>query len=105
MESAKYKHEQKLLLNETRVPPRHIHNISQPSRNLESLFLEPVSESEIFSVIQELKNKAGGNDDLSAHTLKLAAPYITPVFTRIIYKCLMQCICPRQFKMAQVCQV
>ena len=35
-------------VNESRVPPRHIHNIPQPSRNIESLFLESLSESEIF---------------------------------------------------------
>lgn len=52
-----------------------------------------------------LKNKSGGSDDIHAYVIKLAAKYITPAFTYIINKIMVEGVCPVHFKTADICPV
>lgn len=87
------------------VPPISYSDIPDIPMNAHSLFLHPTNELEILQIINNIKNKAGGYDNIHAFDLKLAAPFIAPVLSHIINECLLQGIVPRQFKIAEVCPV
>ena len=55
--------------------------------------------------IQNLKNKSGGGDETRAFSLKLTAPYISPILADIINYTLLKGECPTQFKTAVICPV
>ena len=68
----------------------------------ESLFLEPVTASEINKLIAGLKNTATGYDDISSTVLKLSKAYITDSLVHICNSSLIEGVFPEQLKIACV---
>ena len=68
----------------------------------ESLFLEPVTASEINKLIAGLKNTATGYDDISSTVLKLSEAYITDPLVHICYSSLIEGVFPEQLKIVCV---
>ena len=49
-------------------------------RNTKTIFIRPHNTVEICKIINDLKEKVGGVDDINAKTIKTIAPYIvTPL--------------------------
>lgn len=92
-------------LNESAAAPIYQYEIPNLPINPHTLFLTPTNEIEVFQTIKDLKNKAGGCDDIHAYTVKLAAPFITPALTHIINTAMIEGKCPQQFKSAVICPV
>ena len=67
-----------------------------------SLFLEPVSASEINKLIAGLKNTATGDDDISSTVLKLSLEYMTHPLVHICNSSLIEGVFPEQLKIACV---
>ena len=54
--------------------------INMPKWNTNSMYLEPTNAFEIFEIIKNLSNKAGGVDNISSKSLKMLATFIcTPL--------------------------
>ena len=71
--------------------------------NLNSIFINPVSESEVFNTIMSLKrNQSTGSDDITSKTLQLSANYIVPPLTCVINKSFELGDFPSSFKKAKV---
>lgn len=68
----------------------------------QSMYLYPVSVSEVASVIASLKNKSNRNANLSCMLLKFISPIISPVLEVLINKCFVQGIFPDCLKKAYV---
>lgn len=71
--------------------------------NNSSLFLSPVTDTEVASLIKQLKSKsANGLDDISTEALKSVSDSITPVLTHLINTCFEKSKFPQQLKNAIV---
>ena len=64
-----------------------------------SLFLEPVTASEINKLIAGLKNTATGYDDISSILLKLSLEYITDPLVHICNSSVIEGVFPEQLKL------
>lgn len=73
--------------------------------NANSIFLNPVSTSEIIKLIQKLKNKSGGIDGTHASIIKCIANSIATPLTHIINISLVNGIFPDHFKKAEIVPV
>ena len=71
-------------------------------RVLESIFLEPVTEEELYKLISKLKDSANGWDDLGSKFIKLSLHYIVKPLSYICNQSLQEGIFPRQLKIANV---
>ena len=70
-----------------------------------SMYLAPVTESEIENYINALKPTAAGIDDIPATILKAALPSILPVITFLIKLSFQTGIFPEKLKIAKVIPV
>ena len=67
-----------------------LESVGQPQKdhetpfNQETVFMKPTSKPEVMRTIQNLKNKSGGDDEIHASSLKLAAPYISAILADIM---------------------
>ena len=71
-------------------------------RLLNSIYLSPVTENEIYKIVQSLKNSAPGHDEISPQTLKSSVNYILSPLTHICNLSLQQGIFPNEMKIANV---
>ena len=69
---------------------------------INSLYLEPVSESEIHNLISSLKNNSPGYDHLRANLLKMSFPIICKPLTYICNLSLQDGVFPQELKLANV---
>ena len=67
-----------------------------------SLYLEPVTEQEIYKIVSSLKNSSPGYDNLSPSILQLSLSLICPLLTHICNLSLSEGIFPDEFKLANV---
>ena len=67
-----------------------------------SLYLEPVTEQEIYKIVSSLKNSSPGYDNLSPSILQLSLPLICPLLTHICNLSLSEGIFPDELKLANV---
>ena len=67
-----------------------------------SLYLEPVTEQEIYKIVSSLKNSSPGYDNLSPSILRLSLPLICPLLTHICNLSLSEGIFPDELKLANV---
>lgn len=74
-------------------------NTRMPSRNQQSIFLDPVTVEELSSTIMSLKSEASsGYDNVSARTLKQALPHLTTALLPLINQCFTTGHFPSTFK-------
>lgn len=72
-------------------------------RNNHSLFLTPVTSSEVISVFNALKNsKSCDSDGLQIRPVKYVIDLISPVLTHIFNLCLLDSVFPKQMQLAKV---
>lgn len=76
--------------------------ISLPPINEKSIFLKPTDNHEVISIIDNLKNKNGGVDRISAKTLKTISSHISETLANIFNNCIEQSIWPDALKKAEV---
>jgi hypothetical protein len=74
--------------------------IKHTSKN--TLFLSPVNDDEIKTIIRNLKNSSPGYDGIKGNILKLSSEYIIPVMTHMVNLSLSQGIFPNELKTAKV---
>lgn len=76
---------------------------SPSQENLNSIFLLPINENEIYNYIMKLKNKkAPGIDGIKSETLKQIAKHITKPMSYLLNKIFESGICPSAFKVSIV---
>lgn len=92
-------------LRDSLVPPDTTHEIPNVPMNQHTVFFSTTNEAEILQIILEIKNKVGGCNGIYAHVLKLAAPYIAPVFVHIINNVMLSGIRPNHFKQPEISPV
>ena len=68
----------------------------------ETLFLSPVTETEINKIIKDLKDSATGHDDISAQFLKLSVDFIVNPLMHICNMSLTEGVFPDSLKVANV---
>ena len=73
-----------------------------PRFNSKTLYLEPVTSSEIIKVILNLSNKAGGVDKINVKILKSIVIYITEPLEHIFNLCIIKSIWPNILKTAEI---
>ena len=71
-------------------------------RILQSIYLSPVTESEILKIIKDMKNAASGYDDISPQTLKMSVHHIIVPLTYVCNMSLQQGVFPSELKIANV---
>ena len=67
-----------------------------------TIFLEPVSEEEVYSIVTNLKNSAPGYDEVTAGILELSLPVINGPLTHILNLSLLEGVFPSELKVANV---
>ena len=72
------------------------------NRLIESIYLEPVTENEINTLIQALKDTATGFDIMNSMSLKISSETLIKPLTHICNLSLTQGIFPSQWKIANV---
>ena len=72
------------------------------NRLTESIYLEPVTEKEINTLISALKDTATGFDDMNSMSLKISSEILVKPLTNICNLSLTQGIFPSQLKIANV---
>ena len=72
------------------------------NRLTESIYLEPVTEKEINTLITALKDTATGFDDMNSMSLKISSEILVKPLTNICNLSLTQGIFPSQLKIANV---
>ncbi|KAL7287653.1 hypothetical protein TKK_0018294 [Trichogramma kaykai] len=76
------------------------HSIS--NRNSRSVYLWPVTSTELQTVISDMKNKNGGSDNIHSRVLKIISHIISPVLTEIFNDCIEMDIWPSSLKQDDV---
>ena len=72
------------------------------NRLIESIYLEPVTENEINTLIKALKDTATGFDNMNSMSLKISSETLIKPLTHICNLSLTQGIFPSQLKIANV---
>ena len=67
-----------------------------------SMFMEPVKEDEVTTIISNLKNSAPGHDDITAGTLKGVLAAINHPLVYILHLSLSEGLFPGELKIANV---
>ncbi|XP_020298494.1 uncharacterized protein LOC109862770 [Pseudomyrmex gracilis] len=73
-----------------------------PRTNENSLFLFPTDFTEIYNIIHDIKEKAGGVDNLNIKTLKTISDYIAEPLAYVLNLCMEQSFWPNALKNADV---
>lgn len=73
--------------------------------NVKSIFLSPVSTSEIEATIFNLKDKCGGVDRIHSYVLRLICPFISPLLKSLFNECIYRGIWPDCLKCAEIVPV
>ena len=84
--------------------PNAIHDPSYYLRGsfVDSMYLSPVTENEVSSLIKNLKNSAAGWDDLAPKQMKIVSQYISRPLTYLCNLSMTKGVFPRELKVANV---
>lgn len=77
-------------------------SIAHSLRNSKSIFLTPISNSEVMNVISNLKDRNGGSDKIHSSVLKAIKSHISPILQVIFNKCISQSVWPSALKTAEI---
>jgi guanylate kinase len=77
-------------------------NIKLPPMNDKIIFINPTSTKEIKRIIANMKDKAGGVDNISSKVLKAISDEISEILAYIFNLCIEKCIWPDALKKAEV---
>ena len=69
---------------------------------VDSMYLSPVTENEVSSLIKNLKNSAAGWDDLAPKQMKIVSQYISRPLTYLCNLSMTKGVFPRELKVANV---
>ena len=95
----------------TEIVPKLANNLSHPivthpeppiTTNKSSFFIIPTTDLEVLSIINNLKNKSGGVDNINTNIIKIIGPFIVSPLTNIFNKIFESGIFPQHFKTAEV---
>ena len=78
-------------------PLSYLHN-----RNEHTIFLEPVTDSEVGKIIKELRSASAGWDDIHAKIVKKTASYFIAPLTHVCNLSIMKGCFPSELKIAKV---
>lgn len=71
--------------------------------NLNNLFsFEPTTDLEVLNIIQNIKSRASGRDQLNIVMIHLCCPFILPFLTHILNECISKSYFPTVWKQAYV---
>ena len=73
-----------------------------PRKCNESIFIKPTDKYEVQRIIDELKLKNGGVDNINAKTLKVLKPLISEPLANILNQCIETAIWPEALKTAEI---
>lgn len=77
---------------------KYIHTVSE-----KSMFLQPVTEQEVISIIQNFKNSSSCDiDGLQVRPVKHVADIIAPILADIFNICLTEAVFPRKMQVAKI---
>lgn len=76
--------------------------INLPPMNPKTIFLKPTSTDEIKTIINNLKNKSGGVDNIHATTLKVLSENIAEPLMHVFNKCIEFSFWPDSLKSAEI---
>ena len=77
-------------------------NLQLPDRNPKSIFFRRTNSTEIYKIMNAIKNKSGGVDNINAKTLKILSEYISVPLEYIFNLCVAKSIWPNALKNAEV---
>ena len=77
-------------------------NLELPDRNPKSIFFHPTNFTEIYKLMNTMKNKSGGVDNINAKTLKILSEYINVPLEYIFNLCIAESIWSDALKNAEV---
>ena len=89
------------LANKINKPNNNIY-IEPPKNNKNTMFLSPTNCFEIRKIINTLKNKNGGVDNINAKSLKNMIDYITEPITHLINLSIEKSVYPKHFKISEI---
>jgi len=73
------------------------------SRIPSSAFLEPVTNTEISNIINDMNiNKSGSGDGISPYFIKISSVILTPILVMLVNSALSLDICPVKLKLEKV---
>ena len=81
--------------------PTHT-KLDLPKSNPKTIFIKPTNEKEIINIINQLKLKKGGVDNINAMTLKTLATTISDTLAYVFNLCIELSIWPEALKVAEV---
>lgn len=90
----------KQLSNNIKTPDNA--NIKLPPMNNKSIYINPTNKNEIIEIIQDLKLKQGGSDDINTQVLKALSTQICDPLVHIFNKSIESGIWPEALKIAQI---
>ena len=85
-----------------KITPPANKRLNLPKPNNKSMFLEPTDALEINTIINNMKNKAGGIDNINTRILKTLVNYIIIPFEHIFNQSIEKLIWPDNLKSAKV---
>ena len=71
-----------------KIRPPINEEIKLPSMNSKSIYFEPTNQNKIKSIINNMENKNGGNDNINAKTLKTLVELLVDPLTHIFNLCI-----------------
>ena len=80
-------------------------NLELPDRNPKSIFFRPTNSTEIYKIINTMKKKSGGVDNINAKTLKILSKYISVPLEYIFNLCITKPIWFYALKNAKVVSI
>ena len=77
-------------------------NLNLIKKSNGTFYLNPTNSNEIFTILKNMPNKAGGVDNLNTKVLKNLAPYFVPQLEYIFNLCFIYQKWPASLKIADI---
>ena len=84
------------------IPNINPEQLKLPDNNEKSIFIHPTNYQEVQKYLNEMKNKAGGVDNINTTTLQLLATHIATPLAYIFNLCIQESIWPDALKKADI---
>ena len=85
-----------------KIPPNAQSPTASMIRNINSMAVLPVNESDVIDIIKNLKNSSPGWDSIAAKVVKATYPHFIEPLTHIMNLSITQGIFPKELKLAKV---
>lgn len=85
-----------------KIKAHHTLHINYPSSNLHTIFITPTTRTEIINIINNMKLKCGGVDNINTKTIKCLSNFIVDPLVHIINLSIDKSIWPDELKKAEI---